>query len=132
LLLLGFAAGLSRTALVNLDVADVSFTSDAMLLALRDPGSETARVVAIPRTGHELCAARATAEWMQQSELDVQGGPLIRRFDRAGNPTSERLDAAYLSRVIKRRLQAVGIDPKSYSSLSLVRGRRNELSKGLL
>ncbi len=132
LLLLGFAAGLPRTALVELDVADVSFASDAMLLALHNPGSETARVVAIPRTGHELCAARATAEWMQHSELDVQGGPLIRRFDRAGNPTSERLDAAYLSQVIKRRLQAVGIDPKSYSSLSLVRGRRAELSKGLL
>ena len=132
LLLLGFAAGLSRTELVDLDVPDVSFTSDAMLLALRNPGSEAARVVAIPRTGHELCATRATAEWMQHSELDVHGGPLIRRFDRAGNPTSERLDAAYLSQVIKRRLQAVGIDPKSYSSLSLVRGRRNELSKGLL
>ena len=132
LLLLGFAAGLSRTALVDLDVPDVSFTSDAMLLTLRTPESETARVVAVPRTGHELCAARATAEWMQHSELDVQGGPLIRRFDRAGNPTSERLDAAYLSQVIKRRLQAVGVDPKSYSSLSLVRGRRAELSKGLL
>ncbi len=132
LLLLGFAAGLSRTALVDLDVADVSFTSDAMLLALRNPGSETARVVAVPRTGHELCAARATTEWMQHSELDVQGGPLIRRFDRAGNPTSERLDAAYLGQVIKRRLHAVGIDPKPYSSLSLVRGRRAELSKGLL
>lgn len=133
-LLLGFAAGLSRSALVGLDVADVRFTNDVMLLSLRNAGDETspAQIVAVPRTGQELCAARATAEWIAHSELDVQGGPLVRRFDRAGNPTRERLDAAYLGQVIKRRLKAVDIDPTPYSSLSLVRGRRAELSKGLL
>lgn len=47
----------------------------------------------------------------RHAQLDEQDGPLIRRFDRAGNPTLYRLDAAYLGTVIKRRLKAVGVDP---------------------
>lgn len=138
LLLLGFSAGLSGPALVGLDVADVQLTNDAMLVSIdqapqgSDQGIATRRVIAVPRTGRELCAARATAEWIAHAQLDEQGGPLIRRFDRAGDPTSHRLDAAYLGTVIKRRLKAVGVDPAPFSSLSLKRGKRAELAKGLM
>jgi hypothetical protein len=121
-----------------LDLGDVSFTNDAMLEAIRDrtlePGSgaERHRVIAVPCTGHELCAARVTSEWIHHTQLDGQDGPLIRRFDRAGNPTLYRLDAAYLGAVIKRRLKAVGVDPAPFSSLSLKRGKRAEVVRGLL
>ena len=136
LLLLGFSAALSGLALTMLDVEDVSFTSDVMLVSVGNRATEEAvappRVLAIPRTGQELCAARATSEWIQHLQLDELGGPLIRRFDRAGNPTSNRLEAAYVGAVVKRRLAAVGIDPAPFSSLSLARGRRAEVAKGLL
>lgn len=138
LLLLGFSAGLSGPALVGLNVTDVQLTNDAMLVSIGEapqaPGQDivTRRVIAVPRTGHELCAARATAEWIAHAQLDEQGGPLIRRFDRAGDPTSHRLNAAYLAAVIKRRLKAVGIDPAPFSALSLKRGKRAELARGLL
>lgn len=136
LLLMGFAAALSGLALTTLDVEDVSFTGDAMLLSIRDRPTHDAdaprRALAVPRTGQELCAARATWEWIQHAQLDELGGPLIRRFDRAGNPTAQRLEAAYVGAVVKRRLAAVGIDPAPFSSLSLARGRRAEVAKGLL
>ena len=138
LLLLGFGAALSRSTLIALDLGDVSFTNDAMLLAVResvrDPsnGAERRRVIAVPRTGHELCAARATSEWIHHAQLDGQDGPLIRRFDRAGNPTPYRLEAAYLGAVMKRRIKAVGVDPAPFSSLSLKRGKRAEVVRGLL
>ncbi len=138
LLLVGFSAALSALALTSLNVEDVTFTNDAMLLSVGSVleadsvASGARRVFAIPRTGHELCAARATAEWIAHAQLEEEGGPLIRRFDRASNPTSERLEAAYVSAIVKRRLAAVGIDPKAFSSLSLPRGRRAEVAKGLL
>lgn len=136
LLLLGFGAALSGLALTSLDVADVSFTNDAMLISVAGKAGEGSEVrrqaLAVPRTGQELCAARATLEWIRHAQLDELGGPLIRRFDRAGNPTSDRLGAAYVGAIVKRRLSAVGIDPTSFSSLSLARGRRAEVAKGLL
>ncbi len=138
LILLGFSAGLSGPALVGLNVADVQLTNDAILVSIAEATSgasqevDSRRVIAVPRTGHELCAARATAEWIAHAQLDEHGGPLIRRFDRAGDPTRLRLEAAYVGSVIKRRLRAVGIDPAPFSSLSLKRGKRAELAKGLL
>jgi len=136
LLLIGFSAALSGMTLTTLDVEDVSFTSDAMLLSVGPKAGEAPdsprRTLAVPSTGHELCAARATREWIQHAQLDELGGPLIRRFDRAGNPTSDRLEAAYVGAIVKRRLAVVGVDPTPFSSLSLARGRRAEVAKGLL
>ncbi len=120
LFLLGFSAALSRSTLIALDLGNVNFTNDAMHVAvqesMREPSNdaERHRVVAVPRTGHERCAARATSEWIHHAQLDGQDGPLIRRFDRAGNSTLYRLDAACLGTVIKRRLKAVGVDPTPF------------------
>jgi integrase len=139
LLLLGFASMLSRSILVSLDVADIRFTNDVMALHLRQAGglataeqSRPPRIVTVPITGHELCAATATRAWIAHAALDIEGGPLIRRFDRAGNPTADRLDGAWVSVVVKNRLRAVGIDPTHFSALSLRRGRLSEMAKGTL
>jgi len=135
LLLLGFAAALPRSTLVALDVADLRFTNDVLIVTIRAAESadaEPARVVTIPVTGHELCAASATKNWIDHAALDIEGGPLLRRFDRGGDPTPHRLDAAWVSAVVKARLKAIGIDPEPYSGLSLRRGRILELGKGVL
>ncbi|HEY8706947.1 MAG TPA: hypothetical protein VIM34_03010 [Burkholderiaceae bacterium] len=135
LLLLGFAAALSRSTLVSLDVADVRFTNDVMVVQMREAGAgggEQARVVTVPITGHELCAAAATRAWIEHAALDIEGGPLFRRFDRAGDPTKHRLDAAWVSVVVKHRLKEVGVDPEPYSAMSLRRGRLGEAARGTL
>ena len=138
LLLLGFGAALSRAALAALDVADLRFTNDVMIVSLREGGDEAARTtprtvtVTVPITGHELCAATATKAWISHAALDLEGGPLLRRFDRGGDPTANRLEAPWISVVVKNRLKAVGIDPTAYSALSLRRGRMAEIAKGVL
>ena len=136
LLLLGFGAALSRAALAALDVADLRFTNDVMVVTLREGDGEavhtTARTVTVPITGHELCAATATKDWISHAALDLEGGPLLRRFDRGGDPTANRLEAPWISVVVKNRLKAVGIDPTPYSALSLRRGRLAEIAKGVL
>ncbi len=136
LLLLGFGAALSRAALAALDVTDIRFTNDVMVVSLRDgedaSGQTTGRTVAVPITGRELCAATATKDWISHAALDLEGGPLLRRFDRGGDPTAHRLEAPWISVVVKNRLKTVGIDPTPYSALSLRRGRLAEIAKGVL
>ena len=139
LLLLGFGAALSRSALTSLDVADIRFTNDVMVVRLpnKTDASNLARqraprIVTVPITGHELCAATATRRLIECDALDVQGGPLFRRCNRSGDPTSQRLHSAWVSVVVKSRLETVGIDPTNFSALSLRRGRMAELAKGTM
>ncbi len=134
LLLLGFAAALSRSALVNLDATSIRFTPDVMVLRVResDDPSEAPRVVTVNFTRGPMCAATATVEWINSAALDIEGGPLLRRFDRGGNHTADRLGAPFINCIIKRRLQAIGVDPKPYSARSLRRGRLAEINKGVL
>lgn len=135
LLLLGFGAALSRSALTSLDVTDIRFTNDVMVVRLtrEDDARDLApRIVTVPITGHELCAASATRLLIERDALDVQGGALFRRCSRSGDPTSDRLHCAWVSVVVKRRLEAVGIDPTHFSALSLRRGRIAELAKGAM
>lgn len=128
MLLLGFMAAINRAQLVAIDVSNVTFSADAMTLQLE----KGKRQVTVPVTGGELCAATAVRKWIEHAALDVEGGPLFRRFDRAGDPTAHRLDSAYVSVVLKERLKAVGIEPEHYSAHSLRRGRLLEAAKGVL
>jgi integrase len=134
LLLMGFMGALSPSAMSALDASDVSFTDDAMILRVRESDEPDAprRNVSVPRTGGDLCAARAVAEWMQHAQLDLVGGPLLRRHDRAGNPTAHRIAPAYFSVIVKARVRAGGADSANYSGLSLRNGKIRELARGVL
>lgn len=141
LILLGFAGALKRGALVAINVGDISLTADALIVRIRGNGREddadgtpTVRQIAIPRTGGDLCVAKALTEYCEKSALDTEPpeAPLFRACDRGGDPTRNRLDSAVVSLVVKKWIAAAGIDPKPYSAQSLVTGRRNEFSKGVL
>ena len=128
LLLLGFMGALKRAELVSLNLSDLTFTADAMVVTVQG------RQIAVPATGGELCAAAATRDWIAHAALDLEQppGPLFRRFDRGGDPTRARLDAAWVSVIVKNRLKEVGIDPAPFSAQSLRRGRLLEAAKGVL
>lgn len=134
LLLLGFSAALSRSALVSLDAGDLVFTNDVMVLHLRefDDRAAAPRVITVPITGHEMCAATATRSYLQHAALDIEGGPLLRSCDRAGDLTPHRLHPAWISVVVKNRLRSAGIDHTQFSGLSLRRGRLLEMARGTL
>lgn len=135
LLVLGFMCGLKRSALVALDVSDCQFGTDAMLVTIRgdkDAGGITPdRILAVPNTGGELDAGLAVKQYIEHLALQPDT-PLFRSYSRAGEPTEHRLSAAFVSEIVKRRAQAVGLDPKPFSGESLRRGRALEFAKGLL
>ena len=134
LLLLGFNAALSRSTLVSLDVGDLEFKNDVMVLHLYECSDRSAapRIVTVPITGHEMCAATASRSLIQYAALDIEGGPLLRSCDRAGDLSMNRLSSAWISTVVKNRLRAVGVDPTHFSGLSLRRGRLLEMARGTL
>ncbi len=131
LLLLGFQAALKRQQLVALDVRDLSFTPDAMLVTLRHADGSTGRKVAVPATGGELCAATACRQYIEHLAL-LPEAPLFASFNRAGEPTAHRLCAAFVSVVVKRALTTIGMDAKEFSGESLRRGRVGEAARGTL
>ena len=149
LILLGFGGALKRGALAAINVGDVTFTADALIVRIRAGGQEsgttttpstssdgakTARQIAIPATGGDLCVAKALMDYIKKSALDTEppDSALFRACDRGGDPTRNRLDSAVVSLVVKKWIAAAGIDAKPYSAQSLVTGRRSEFSKGVL
>jgi hypothetical protein len=79
LLLLGFAAALSRSALVNLDATSIRFTPDVMVLRVSESAdpTEAPRIVTVNFTRGPMCAATATLEWINSAALDIDPHSLI-------------------------------------------------------
>ncbi len=119
ILTLGFA-GLKRGVICALNVEDVRFVEDAMLLRIGRREGHAGSDLAVPITRGPLCAATACRAWIDHNQMEGQQGPLIVRFSRSGEATEQRLDAAYVSYVVKERLRAAGVeDIGMYSAESL-------------
>lgn len=123
LILLGFAGAFRRSELVGLDVRDLTFTSAGIRIVIRhsktDPYGE-GRTVDVPIGGKLTCPVTAIREWLERAAISK--GPLFRPIDRHGNLGSSALTGHAVATVVKRRAEAVGIDPKSISGHSLRAG----------
>ncbi len=119
ILTLGFV-GLKRGMICALNIEDVRFTVDAMLLHIGKREGRTGYELAVPITRGPLCAATACKAWIDHNQMDRQQGPIVVRFTRSGEATEQRLDAAYVNLVVKERLRAAGVDDVgAYSAESL-------------
>jgi hypothetical protein len=119
ILTLGFA-GLKRGTICALNIEDVRFTDDAMLLRVGKRQGLTGRELVVPITRGPLCAATACKAWIDHNQMDGHQGPLVVRFNRSGEATDQRLDPAYVNHVVKARLRAAGTDDVgTYSAESL-------------
>ncbi len=136
LMLLGFA-GLKRGEMLALDIEHCRFTEDALLLrvtavtgdkAADEVAQQKGRIKALPRTRGPMCAATAVEVWLDHLDRRQADGPLFCRFDRGCDPMPDaRLDAAWLSQIIKRRMKDAGFeDVGQYSAESLRRGGAQE------
>lgn len=131
LMLLGFA-GMKRGVMLALDIPDCRFTADALLITVTDVTGDKssngqrakARNVAIPRTRGPLCPVTAVEAWLDHLDRRDTAGPLFCRFDRGCDPMPDiRLDAAWASQIIKRRMRDAGYDDvDQFSTESLRRG----------
>ena len=141
IVLLGYT-GFKRGAICAINIEDLTFTEDAMLIRVRAtqetgdevesrPPESKGRVLAIPFTRGLLCAATACQTWLKHNDMEGKTGAMFPSFRRSGEPTTDRLASAYVSVIIKERLKAAGItDVSAYSGESLRRGHQAETVKG--
>jgi integrase len=124
LLLVGFAGAFRRSELVALDVRDVAFTTEGLMITLRRSKTDQegqGRSVGLPYGSRlETCPVRSLRAWLALSE--ITSGPLFRPINRHGTMAEGRLSDRAVALVVKRTAKAAGLDPAKYAGHSLRAG----------
>lgn len=124
LLLLGFCGGFRRSELVGLDVTDVKFRGEGMLITLRKSKTDQesrGRVVAVEHgVRPETCAGTALEDWL--SAAGAKDGPLFRAVNRHGSVGRERLNGRAVARILQRRARGAGLPADNLAGHSLRSG----------
>jgi integrase len=124
LLLIGFAGALRRSELVGLDVGDVRFEGEGVVLRLRrsktNQEGALEEVAVLYGSDPHTCPVRALKTWLATSGL--VSGPLFRAVDRAGRIGAGRLTARIVGERLKKIGERSGLDPQSYAAHSLRSG----------
>jgi len=130
LLLLGFAGAFRRSELVGLNIEDLERVDEGYLVHIRRSKTDQegrGRIVAIPKLRGRLCAVAAVERWIDTAE--ISHGAVFLRLTRSGKVSRHRLDAGYVSLLLKHRLRAIGIEATHYSAHSLRAGLVTEAAK---
>jgi site-specific recombinase XerD len=124
LILVGFAGAFRRSELVSLNVEDVEFTRDGLIVHLRRSKTDQeghGRDVGIPYGSNpKTCPVRALQDWLKES--GIESGPLFRSVNRHGQIQSGRLSDKAVALVVKRAAEAAGLDASKYAGHSLRAG----------
>ena len=124
LLLVGFAGAFRRSELAGLDVADVRFVPEGMVVQLRTSKTDQERAgesKGIPLgTSADTCPVRALRAWLKTASITE--GPVFRPLNRHGHVKPKRLNGSDIASVVKRAAEAAGFDPAEFSGHSLRAG----------
>ena len=124
LVLMGFIGGFRRSELTSLDVADLRWTEEGLVVRLRRSKTDQEAQgtdVALPWTASpQTCAARACREWLESA--GIAEGPVFRRMGKNGGCRPQRLNSNSVAKIIKRAAAAAGLDPAGYAGHSLRAG----------
>jgi site-specific recombinase XerD len=124
LLLIGFAGAFRRSELVGLDVPDIAFTREGVVVTLRRSKTDQegqGRKVGIPYGSHpHTCPVRALQAWLEAS--GIAEGALFRSVNRHGQLQPGRLSDKAVALVVKRCAEAAGLDADNYAGHSLRAG----------
>jgi len=123
LLLLGFACALRRSELVALNIEDLAALDAGLLVTLRRNKTDQTgrgRTVAVPFDDNTRCIAIAVQDWL--NKVGEREGPLFRFIRKGGIVTSNRLSGWAVAEIIKRNVQAIGLNPAAFSGHSLRAG----------
>jgi integrase len=110
LLLVGFAAALRRSELVALDVADVAFVPEGLILTLRRSKTDAEGQgveIAIPFGSSErTCPVLTLGAWLKA--VGIETGAIFRSANRHGGVSPTRLLDRDVARVMKAAVEAAG------------------------
>ncbi len=123
LLLIGFAGAMRRSELVALDIEDVQFVTEGILIRLRRSKTDQegyGRHIAIPYVKGRHCPCRALLLWLKVSGIET--GALFRGISRFEQLLTRRLSPQSVALIIKQRVELAGLNPSLYSGHSLRAG----------
>lgn len=122
LLALGFSAALRRSELVGLDVDDLAFSADGLMLAIRRSKTDQegeGQTVAVPH-GRHVRPVDAVRAWLAAAK--ITDGPVFRPVNRAQRVRSARLNDRSVAEIIKSYARRLGLDADNFSGHSLRAG----------
>jgi len=132
LLLLGFAGGFRRSELVALNVADLAFVKEGIVVAVRrsktDQEGQGMEKAVTYGSDPSSCAVRAVRDWLELSGLAE--GAVFRPIDRHGNIAAKPLTDFAVATVIKRTAKKAGMATPKLSGHSLRAGFVTEAAHG--
>ena len=123
----GFAGALRRSELCGLRVVDIEFlgrngTPGGMFLHIRRSKTDQAaqgQKIAVPE-GSSIQPVKRMQRWL--SVAGHADGPAFQSLWRGGRPRGRALHPTEVARVVKRCVEAIGLDPAEYSGHSLRAG----------
>ena len=123
LVLIGFAGAFRRSELEALDVSDLSFRAEGLVVTVRrsktDQEGAGAEVAITYGNDATTCPVRALRSWLDAAAL--RDGPAFRTVDRHGH-IGGRLVGAEVARIVKRLATRAGLDASRFSGHSLRAG----------
>ncbi len=130
LLLVGFAAALRRSELVDLDVDDVFEDADGYVANIRRSKMDQegkGQKVGIPFGGDPAtCPVRSLRAWLEASSV-TEGAIFV--GVRHGRLTGKKLHGRDVSRIVQRSAERAGVDPAGFSGHSLRAGLATSAAK---
>jgi site-specific recombinase XerD len=124
LMLLGFAGCFRRSELVGLDVRDLRFVPEGVIVMMRRSKTDQSGIgvqKAIPNGGSAAtCPVIALHDWLRAGH--IESGPIFRAIDQHGNIAEKRMSDKSVALIVKRAALAAGRDPTQYAGHSLRSG----------
>ena len=109
--LVGFAGALRRSELVGINVADITWTEDGLVLLITrsktDAEGAGARIGISRGKAVETCPVTALREWLTKAGID--DGPVFRKVNRGGAVEQGRLTSGAVRQVLVKRAGQAGI-----------------------
>ncbi len=131
LLLVGFAGALRRSELVGLDVADLDFVDEGLIVTIRKSKTDQqgeGREVGIPfGSTPATCPVRTLRHWLELA--CIEDGPVFRAVNRHRGISNKRLSDRAVALVVKRAVETIGLDPDEFSGHSLRAGLATEAAR---
>jgi integrase len=124
ILLVGFASAMRRSELVALNVADLEWTSEGVMIRISRSKTDQeglGQSVAVPR-GATACPVAALKAWIEAA--GIVEGPVFRRIwnKRAQRVSADRLNGRAIASIVKAGAKRLGFDVSSFGAHSLRSG----------